>query len=211
MIVPKKVSVYRVSQVTMARSLYSKKRMLVMQPALFLDRDGVINENLKEGLLKWENFRLLPNALEALKLLNDKLPKQIKIILTTNQRYINQGKLSEKDLNNFHEKMKKIIENAGGRIDAIYYCPHTDEDNCECRKPKPGMHLKAAKDFGIDLKKSIYIGDSTRDIRLANNIGEISILLKTGEAGNDKKFVARPDYVARDLLEASKIVLKIFL
>ncbi len=186
------------------------KGEIIMKPAIFLDRDGVINENLPDGVMKWEDFELLPNTLEAMKLLNDNLPKDIKILITTNQPYVNKGKLPKERLDGFHNKMKNVIEGAGGRIDKIYYCPHQDSDNCNCRKPKPGMHLQAAKDFNIDLKKSIYVGDSTKDIKLGNNLKETTILIETGRAGQDGNFEAVPDYVEKDLLAASKVILKIF-
>jgi len=175
-------------------------------PAIFLDRDGVINENLEKGVDKWEDFKFIPNALKALEILA-KLPN--KIIIITNQGGIEKGWRTEDDVKQIHEKMKKIIQENNGRIDAIYFCPHIG-DECNCRKPKPGLLLQAQIDFDIDLENSIFVGDKTADIKTGKDLGMTSILVKTGNAGKDGKFNVKPDYVENDILAATKVILKIF-
>lgn len=142
---------------------------------LFLDRDGVINKKIENGyVLNIEMFKFLNGVLEGLSLLAKIFNK---IIIVTNQRGIGKGLMSEKDLNKIHDYMLKEITSNGGRIDAIFYCPHDyEKQKCNCRKPNIGMALNAKKLFPeINFKKSIVIGDSLIDMEFAKNIGAIGI------------------------------------
>jgi histidinol-phosphate phosphatase family protein len=144
---------------------------------LFLDRDGVINKKIDGDYVRnWEQFKFLPNVIEALKILNGIFGK---IIIVTNQRGIGRGLMTEKDLNKIHQNMLTIFKKNNIEIDNIYYCPHDyEKEICNCRKPKIGMALKAKEDFPeIDFKKSIMVGDSLSDIEFGNNIGMISFLI----------------------------------
>ena len=148
---------------------------------VFLDRDGVINRNREDDYVKsWSEFEFLPNALEAIELLTD---AGYQLIIVTNQACINKGILSSRALNEIHCKMLTEIEGAGGRIRAIYYCPHRDDDNCACRKPKPGMLAQAASEHDIDPEDTYLIGDSDRDIQAGNRFGAYSLLVSTENGG----------------------------
>lgn len=142
----------------------------------FLDRDGVINVKLPEGkyVTKWSEFRFLNGAIEGIKLLNK---AGYKIIIITNQRGIAKGIMSESSLKKLHQHMIKKVVDSGGRVEAIYYCPH-QAGECNCRKPKIGMFLEAEKYLKIDKKKSFMIGDSESDVEAGRNYGVKSYLLK---------------------------------
>jgi histidinol-phosphate phosphatase family protein len=133
---------------------------------LFLDRDGVLNERIVEGYVcAWEDWKWIDGALEALALLSATFGK---IVVVTNQRGIAKGLYSEAQLSKIHAKMKADVKAAGGRIDAVYFCPHDRDDGCNCRKPAPGMLLQAAQENkSIDLKHALMVGDSISDMEAA--------------------------------------------
>ena len=138
--------------------------------SLFLDRDGVINKKLEGRYVsRWEEFEFMPNALQAVNILS-KLFKRIFIV--TNQQGIGKGIMSQNDLLFLHQRMIKEVEKASGKIDKIYFCPHLEKDNCNCRKPKTGMIEKAILDFPeIEVKNSYLIGDSLSDIQAGKEAG----------------------------------------
>jgi D-glycero-D-manno-heptose 1,7-bisphosphate phosphatase len=148
------------------------------QKAIFLDRDGTINKYV--GFLKDINtFELLPNVAEAIKSIN--LSEYLAIVVT-NHPVIARGEVSFEELQNIHNKMETLLGEEGAYIDAIYFCPHHPDAGfegerpelkivCECRKPKPGMFIKAAKDYNIDLSQSWMIGDSQIDIQAGKAAG----------------------------------------
>ncbi len=144
---------------------------------LFLDRDGVINRKIENGYVtKIEEFEILPGVIEALRILRSVFGR---IIIVTNQRGIARGFMTEKDLFSIHEHMLNVFEKHSIFIDRIYFCPHDEKDNCNCRKPKTGMIQQAIKDFrDIDLKKSIMVGDSHTDILTAKNMNIISVFIR---------------------------------
>ncbi|MCH8290786.1 D-glycero-beta-D-manno-heptose 1,7-bisphosphate 7-phosphatase [Candidatus Poribacteria bacterium] len=146
--------------------------------AIFLDRDGVINRNLDNDYVKsWDEFEFIPNSLEAIKCLTD---AGYPLIVITNQACINKGLVLPQTLDWIHQEMLSEIEHAGGYIQAIYHCPHRDEDQCDCRKPKPGMLIQASHEHHIDLPNSYLIGDSMRDIEAGKRIGCRTFLVLTG-------------------------------
>lgn len=169
--------------------------------AVFLDRDGVVNEE-NGYITKWEQFEFIPGSKEAIALLSR---KGYKVFVVTNQSGIARGMLSENDLLDIHKNMVGEIETAGGRIDEIYYCGHHPEDLCGCRKPNIAMLQKAAKEHKIDLSKSYMIGDKARDIEAGKRAGCRTVLVRTGHGMNYDG--PKPDFVAADLLEAVKIIL----
>ena len=128
----------------------------------FLDRDGVLNEKQPQGqyVTNPNSFKWKQGALEGLKILKD---NNFQVVLVTNQAGIGRGLFSEEQLNKIHQKMCQDAKDNGGEIEYIYFCPHHWEDNCDCRKPKPGMFFKAQKDLYIDLPKTYFIGDDIRD------------------------------------------------
>ena len=149
-----------------------------MQSAIFLDRDGVINLERKDYVKHLSEFEIFPDVAEAIDLLRK---KNFLVIIITNQSAINRKLLDVNTLETIHEHFQKYLKKYNTSIDAIYYCPHLPEENCSCRKPKPGLILNAAKDFKINLKKSWMIGDSKKDIDAANSAGCNSILLKPNQ------------------------------
>lgn len=149
-------------------SLDSRLKESINLDTLFLDRDGVINKKLEGYVKKFEDFHFIEGVLESINIFSQIFTR---IILVTNQQGIGKGIMTELDLHNIHEKMKKIIENNGGNISQIYFCPHLSSDNCICRKPKPGMFYQAIGDFpDIDISNSYMVGDSDHDILAANAI-----------------------------------------
>ncbi len=137
---------------------------------VFIDRDGVINKNPPKSdyIKSWKEFKFLPEAVEGLKLLND---NNYQIIVVTNQAGIARGMMSEADLTKIHKNMQTELEKYGVKLKAIYYCPHHWNDACTCRKPKPGMFFKAAKDYNFEIAKAIFIGDKSSDKEAAKNAG----------------------------------------
>ncbi len=132
-----------------------------MFPAIFLDRDGVIIENCSNYVRSWADVDIYPQALEALARLKD---SPYKIVLVTNQSVVGRGLISRNMADDINERLVRIIERAGGRVDGVFMCPHAPADSCNCRKPKPGLILNAAEELSIDLNYSFMIGDALTDI-----------------------------------------------
>ena len=146
--------------------------------AIFLDRDGVINEERKDYVKNIDEFKIIDGSLDAIKLLKE---KKIIVVIITNQSAINRGLLSVESLNTIHESLQIKLLELGVTLDGIYFCPHTPEENCLCRKTKPGLLLEAIKELNIDIKTSLMIGDSQKDLDAANAIGCKSKLLSKNE------------------------------
>lgn len=174
--------------------------------AIFLDRDGVINEKASEGdyVKSWQEFVLLPAVPGAIRLLNR---SHFKVIVVTNQRGIGRGIMKEQGLQDIHQRLLTELERLGARIDAIYYCPHR-EGECHCRKPDLGLFHQAQRDFpGIVLKESFVIGDSWRDMEAGMKLGCRNILIEHGQGTMARQLQGRKlavDGVARSLREAVK-------
>ncbi|MBZ0286281.1 MAG: D-glycero-beta-D-manno-heptose 1,7-bisphosphate 7-phosphatase, partial [Anaerolineae bacterium] len=145
--------------------------------AIFLDRDGVINENRTDHVKSWDEFEFIPGALESIQHLTE---TGLPIFVVTNQAAISRGLMSIETLNDIHDRMKDAIRQAGGQITHVYYCPHDNHEDCDCRKPGSGMLRQAAKDFPIDLSKSFLVGDAWTDVAAGVSAGARSILLMTG-------------------------------
>ena len=194
--------------VVSARSLNNK------QKAIFLDRDGTINEYV--GFLRnIEDFKLLPEVSEAIAKINT---SSYLAIVATNQPVIARGEVTFEELDQIHMKMETELGKNGAYLDDIFFCPHHPHRGyegeigelkieCECRKPKIGMLKQAAEKFNIDLGQSWYIGDTTIDIQTGKHAGMKTVLVQTGEAGNDGKYDVIPDYIASDLLSAVNYIL----
>jgi histidinol-phosphate phosphatase family protein len=168
--------------------------------ALFLDRDGVINRRLVGNYVKsWDEFEFLPGVLEAIALFARKFRH---IFIITNQQGIGKGLMTEDDLARIHQKMQKEIEKAGGRIDAIYFCPSLAAAKSPRRKPAPGMALEAKKDFpDVDFSKSVMAGDSVSDMEFARNAGMYALFI-----GSREQYPDADDYYAslKEFAEALK-------
>jgi D-glycero-D-manno-heptose 1,7-bisphosphate phosphatase len=173
-----------------------------MKRAVFLDRDGVINRKAEEGeyITRWEEFHFLPEVAEGIALLNE---AGWSVIVISNQRCVAKGLLSIAELESIHRRMRGELTAAGARLDAVYYCPHEKEPACNCRKPAPGMLLKAAKEHQIDLKLSWMIGDSDTDIEAGRRAGCKTALL----AANVESASGKADLVVGSLAEASRRIL----
>jgi D-glycero-D-manno-heptose 1,7-bisphosphate phosphatase len=146
-----------------------------MNSFIFLDRDGVINENRDDYVKSIDEFIFLPNTIDAIKKF---INLGFKIIIITNQSVINRGIISENELQNIHLHMLNELNKCQCQIEKIYFCPHRPNENCNCRKPRTGMIINALSDFSIDISKSWLIGDSNTDIELAKNMGLKSIKLE---------------------------------
>jgi D-glycero-D-manno-heptose 1,7-bisphosphate phosphatase len=175
------------------------------QIVVFLDRDGVINRDSPDYIKSWSEFEFLPGSLEALKKLT---VNGFAVIVITNQSVIQRTMVSLRELEHIHDMMKKAVRSNGGEIKDIFFCPHVPEDECGCRKPSPGLILEAGKKHRIDLKTSIMVGDSAKDIECARNAGCGNVILvKTGNGVMaEKQLKAKrihPDVIVRDLLEAA--------
>ncbi|HXR03465.1 MAG TPA: HAD-IIIA family hydrolase [Verrucomicrobiae bacterium] len=149
---------------------------LARRPAVILDRDGVLNEKPPRAhyVRAWAEFKWLPGAKETLRRLNE---AGFRVIVVSNQAGIGRGAMSENDLLEIHRQMVREAEASGGRIDAIYYCPHDWDAGCECRKPKPGMLFQAQHDFNLDLSRTLFIGDDERDAQTADAAGCLAALV----------------------------------
>jgi histidinol-phosphate phosphatase family protein len=137
--------------------------------AVFLDRDGVINRSPGAGkyVLRWEEFEFLPPIFDWVRLMN---ALDFLVVVVTNQRGVALGQMTLADLNDIHAKMLVEFANRMCRVDDVFFCPH-EEGLCDCRKPRPGMVHAAQKKWSIDLARSLMIGDSDRDLWLANACG----------------------------------------
>jgi len=176
--------------------------------AIFIDRDGTLNEEVGYITEKTQ-FRLFTFAAESIKMIND---AGWYAVLITNQAGIARGHYSEEFLQGLHAQMELTLLRNGARLDAIYYCPHHPDfgeppyrQDCNCRKPKPGLIEKAAKDFSLDLKECYVIGDRKRDLESGQTVGTRSVLVLTGYGRAEYRDAIRqrpPDHVAENLLEA---------
>ncbi len=146
--------------------------------AVFLDRDGVINRNRKDYVKSREEFVLIPGAADAIGRLN---LAGIPVVVVTNQSCVGRGIITRERLDDIHDYMKELLAEKGARVDAIYYCPDTPFQESECRKPKEGMLLKAAKDLGLKLKGSWMLGDSQTDIEAGKRAGCKTYMIHEGE------------------------------
>jgi len=176
---------------------------------VFLDRDGVINKNSENDYVKtWDEFRFIPKAKEAIRALTD---AHWDTIIISNQAGVGKGVMSAQAVEEINTRMIDEIERGGGEVKAVYYCPHRQDEGCECRKPKPGMLLRAACEHLIEVSESYLIGDKITDIQAGAQVGCTTILVKTGcgEKHFEKhsQWPVIPDYIASDLSEAVELLL----
>lgn len=171
-----------------------------MNKAIFLDRDGTINEDVG-ALCSKEKLALIPRSIEALRILQ----KKFQLFIVTNQSWIGKNVFSKEEYLEFSRYFEKLLKDRGITIKHTYYCPHTKEENCICRKPSPHFLKVAEKDYDIDLKNSFVVGDHQSDVETGFNAGAGgSVYLLTGHG---KKHAAelsvKPDFIARDIYEAA--------
>ena len=145
---------------------------------IVLDRDGVINYDSEQFIKSPDEWRPIPGSLEAISRLNH---AGFRVVVATNQSGLGRGLFDMATLIAIHEKMHKALSQVGGRIDALFYCPHTADSACECRKPKPGMLTEIGQRFGIDLTGVPCVGDSVRDLQCAAAVEAQPILVLSGK------------------------------
>jgi D-glycero-D-manno-heptose 1,7-bisphosphate phosphatase len=145
---------------------------------VILDRDGVINQDSALFIKSPTEWQPIPGSLEAIARLNR---ADYKVVVATNQSGIGRGLFDMDTLNAIHEKMRKALLTVGGRIDAIFFCPHAADSRCDCRKPKAGMFHQIAERFNVDLKGTPSIGDSRRDLEASAAVGCLPMLVLTGK------------------------------
>ncbi|HLZ14286.1 MAG TPA: HAD family hydrolase [Candidatus Acidoferrum sp.] len=180
-----------------------------MRPAVFLDRDGTILDEV--GYLNHASrFRMLPGAAAAIAKLN---AADDPVIVVSNQSGVGRGYFPESVVTEVNQLMHRELEKAGARLTAVYYCPHGSADTCGCRKPKLGMVRRAAEEHSIDIERSFFVGDRRSDIELGHNAGGKSILVRTGYGEGEftwqmAKWPKAPDFVAIDLAAAVDWILR---
>jgi histidinol-phosphate phosphatase family protein len=164
------VSDHRYYSVGSLRRLPLTETFLARQPAVILDRDGVLNQRPPRAqyVRNWSEFRWLPGVHESLRLFNQ---AGYRVIVVSNQAGIARGAMTEDDLETIHQRLRAEAVEAGGRVDAFYYCPHDWDAGCPCRKPKPGMLFQAQRDFQLDLSRTTFVGDDERDAQAADAAG----------------------------------------
>jgi D-glycero-D-manno-heptose 1,7-bisphosphate phosphatase len=173
-----------------------------LSPAVFLDRDGTINQDREDYVKSLEEFELLPEALRGIAALSK---SDAKIVVVSNQSGIARGYFTLQTLDAMTERMVEAVTDMGGRIDGTYYCTHGPEDRCECRKPLTGLLSRAAKELHLDLSRSIMVGDSFRDMIAGHAAGcEATVLVLTGKTSSDRArhgldWKTPPDLIAEDL------------
>lgn len=184
---------------------------MAQQPALFLDRDGVIIENRANYVRSWSDVEIYPQALEALACIRH---TPFKIIIVTNQSAVGRGIISLETAWAIQERLVRVIEGHNGRIDDTFMCPHAPEANCNCRKPRPGLLLQAAAKYDLNLSQSIMIGDALTDIQAGKNAGvSQAMLVRTGRGlaqSLENKAALFPLNVSEDLFSGLE-TLKSFL
>lgn len=183
--------------------------------AIFMDRDGTVCEEV--GYVNHlERSRLLPRSIEAVRKANE---AGFQTVLITNQAGVARGYFTEELVQDVHDRVRGLLLEGGARLDGIYYCPHHPEvggvykKDCDCRKPRPGMLLRAKEEMGIDLASSYVVGDSVRDVGVGHAVGATTVLVLTGYGRGElehqsHKWKVKPHHVAEDLLDAVEWILE---
>lgn len=179
-----------------------------MEKIIFLDRDGVISIFTPNDFIKsWEEFEFVPEAIEGVKILTD---MGYKVVIISNQSGVGKGVFSKEALEEITENMKKVLRENGTDIFKVYYCTHSEDENCNCRKPKPGLFYQAKEEIGnIDFSKTFFIGDSERDIIAGKTVGTKTILVLSGQTKTKEeteKWKIKPDYIFKNLKEAALFI-----
>jgi len=183
---------------------------VTLTPGIFIDRDGVINANRSDHVKRWEEFIFLPGALDALRTLAD---RPAPIIVITNQALIGRGIVPAAIVEDVHARMRAVVAAAGGRIDDVYLCPHRPEDGCDCRKPRPGMLLRAAHAHGLDRSRSYFIGDALSDVQAAAAAGVTPIFVSSGRGAEQREALLadpwlRGTLIVDDLAAAVEVIVE---
>jgi D-glycero-D-manno-heptose 1,7-bisphosphate phosphatase len=176
---------------------------------VFLDRDGVINVDSPDYIKSWAEFHFIPKSIAAIARFTR---VGIAVIVISNQSAVNRGMMSPEALETMHRRMCWAVADSGGRITDIFFCPHRPDENCGCRKPKPGLILAARDRYGLDLASAVMVGDSEKDILVGRAAGcGATVLVKTGNGETAIQSLFQkgilPDHVANDLAAAANWIL----
>jgi histidinol-phosphate phosphatase family protein len=176
------------------------------RPALFLDRDGVINED-PGWISSPRDLVIFPFAAKAIRLANR---AGFLVIVVSNQSVVSRGMASAEMVDEIHAKLTSELKRDGARVDAFYFCPHHPDFSgpCRCRKPQTGLIDRAVAENAVDVEGSFLIGDTTGDLLTGENAGLRTILVRTGKAGQDGLHVVQPDTVCDDLLAAVRWIIE---
>ena len=180
-----------------------------MFPAIFLDRDGVLIENRANYVRDWSDVKIFPDAIQALS--NQKL-ENYKIVIVTNQSGVGRGIIPIETAEKINMRLVDLIRDKSGKLDGAYICPHSPDMKCDCRKPKPGLLLKAADELSLDLKRSWMIGDAWSDVQAGQAAGvRGTVIVKTGR-GEEQLSMPHPSriknhFICDNLTHALNVVL----
>ncbi len=182
---------------------------MTLKNVIFLDRDGVINYDSVDYIKSWDEYRFLPGSLEALAELTN---AGFALILITNQSIIGRGMVTEAVLEDMHRRLRRAVEAAGGSLFDIFYCPHRPDDHCDCRKPEPGLIFQAKEKHGIDLPRTVMIGDNVKDVMCGRNAGcGATLLVRTGNGREAEEELVQkkmlPFAVVDDLRHAAQTIM----
>ena len=176
---------------------------------VFIDRDGVINANRPDYVKSWHEFHFLPGSREAIAKLSR---AGHRIVVCTNQAGVAKGIIAVETIEDIHRKMVAEIAEMGGLIEKVYYCPHAKEENCACRKPRPGMLLRARDELDLDLTDAVFVGDSMSDIHAGLAAGIHTILVLSGlgleQFRAHHQEAESPFRISMNLEQAVEIILK---
>jgi D-glycero-D-manno-heptose 1,7-bisphosphate phosphatase len=185
-----------------AKELYNEGKS--SNKAIFLDRDGTINEDVGD-LFSGDRLSILPNAFEALRMLQ----RHFLLFIVTNQSGIGKGSFSEAQYYAFSRYFEKCLENESIVIQRTYCCPHRKEERCLCRKPDPYFLFQAESEYGVDLKKSYVVGDHPQDIEMAHRAGTGSVYVLSGHGNKHRHEILQgPDIVVEDIYMAARWIVK---
>ena len=178
-----------------------------MFKAIFMDRDGTVSEEV--GYMYHSDlYKPFPWTGEAIRKINE---SGMKAVLITNQSGVERGYFPESMVHATHDVLHKELARCQAHLDAVYFCPHQPGTGCDCRKPKPGMIVRAARDMDIDISSSFMIGDKYIDVEMGRRVGARSVLVRTGygeeELEKHRDFPYKPDFVADNLLHAVEAIL----
>ena len=170
---------------------------------VLLDRDGTLCEE-RHHLVDPELVRLLPNAAKGVRAMR---AQGLKVVLVTNQSVVGRGLTTPEGVAAVHARLLQLLQAEGADLDGIYYCPHRPDDDCDCRKPRPGLAYRAAQDAGSDLSSGFVVGDNVCDLQLARRVGATSILVRTGYGCRvEAQHLDMADVCVNDLSDAAAAI-----
>jgi len=170
-------------------------------PAIFIDRDGVINLNRPDYVKSWEEFSFLPGSLDALRLLGE---LGWPVVIISNQSAIGRDLVAAETVAMINTHLVEAVTQSGGRIDGVYICPHRPEEGCACRKPRPGLLQQASCELGLDLARSYLVGDASSDVLAALAVAVQPILVLTGRGKEQRKGLAGFEGMFKVFLDLSE-------